>query len=76
MLETGVDGVMSAGKSYSFYNNYYVTFSEGNLYNPALFTGLRPPCWEMVEEYLKWAELYTPNVSTVRGHLFKLWHHV
>ena len=78
-LETGVDGIMSAGKRH--YRHYLVHLSifylsEGNLYNPALFTGDQPPCWSMVEEYLKWVKIYPPPISFVRGHLFKLWHHM
>eukprot|EP01135_Chromosphaera_perkinsii_P000107 Nk52_evm3s32 gene=Nk52_evmTU3s32 len=58
MAETGVDGVMSA---------------EGNLYNPALFSGEFPPCWQMASEYLELAEQYSAASSAVRAHLFKIY---
>lgn len=57
---TKVDGVMSA---------------EGALYNPAIFTGRQPPAWEMADLYLQYCDKYKPALGTVRGHLFRMWHH-
>ncbi|KAJ3054230.1 hypothetical protein HK097_002346, partial [Rhizophlyctis rosea] len=56
---TGVDGVMTA---------------EGNLYNPALFSGKHLPSWQIAEEYLEICNTI-PNSSTfsaIRAHLFKI----
>nr|KAJ3421711.1 tRNA-dihydrouridine(16/17) synthase [NAD(P)(+)]-like protein [Polyrhizophydium stewartii] len=61
IAETGVDGVMSA---------------EGNLYNPAIFSGKFPPTCEVAQEFL---DIYRdhPNSSDgsmIKAHLFKMFH--
>lgn len=70
LLDTGVDGVMSAGKFKCILKQRL----EGNLYNPALFTGLNPPVWEIAKEYLDICGNLAPDtkLSYIRGHLFKL----
>ncbi|KAI9202566.1 uncharacterized protein BJ171DRAFT_426333 [Polychytrium aggregatum] len=58
---TKVDGVMTA---------------EGNLYNPALFSGKHLPSWKLAQEYLEICRDVpkSATISMIRAHLFKLFH--
>ena len=51
--------------------------AEGNLYNPCLFAGLSPLASEICLEFTEITRTYPyPTLSSVRGHLFKMLHHV
>ena len=76
VLETGVDGVMSAGKFVQYISeilSIILFLVETHLFNPALFVGEHPPCWRISEEYLSLVRQYPCSTSSIRGHLFKIW---
>lgn len=74
---TGVDGVMSAGKSSCILSRLPLMHScivEGHLYNPALFQSNHFHRISMLaQEYLQICQQVPTPVGYIRGHLFKLY---
>ena len=76
-LYSVVHTLLSLSLSLSLDSSFLIPFyPEGILFNPGLFHGEQLTCWSAVDEYLMWVKLYPPSISIIRGHLFKLWHHV
>ncbi|KAK9695223.1 tRNA dihydrouridine synthase [Basidiobolus ranarum] len=46
--------------------------AEGNLYNPAIFSGQFPPVWEIAQEYLNICKNIPTSLHMIRPHLFKI----
>ena len=57
--QTGVDGVMTA---------------EGNLTNPAIFRPEPHRVDELTDEYFALYEKYPASFSSLKAHLFRMWH--
>ena len=60
----------------SFYECYFCCVSEGNLRNPAIFENQDNVSWDLALEYLDIVDQYPCPMTYMRGHMFKLFHHV
>lgn len=49
--------------------------AEGLLYNPALFTGKPLAVWDAAYEYVEQYRKHKSSFSSIRGHMFKFFHH-
>lgn len=54
-----------------------VMTAEGNLHNPAIFRRhFVPVTWDLANEYLDICEQYETPRGYIRGHIFKMCHHL
>lgn len=58
-------------------NCHGVMTAEGNLHNPGIFErDSVPVTWDLANEYLDIVEQYESPRGFIRGHIFKICHHL